>query len=761
MKKDSAKAIYNCMSAVTAIDGECHQKEKRVLNKFKKKYNLGDGLKDPRDLIKNQKKCEDVFTDNFFYLLENADLSTVYYLLHNCNEIADADNTIHDKEESLLQLIQKGVGDGKFFITKENFEWDDQQKKVINKSVEDRILVEAPPGAGKTEIVAKKVFDMIESKKIRPREILLISFTNSAVREMRERIFNYSQINGVKFPTGLNISTIDSKAFTLNSALRDDYVIRGGYEKNIQDFLKILQGNSVDFLYEWDELKHIFIDEAQDLVGLRKDVCKEFIRLANPNTGISIFGDSCQQIYPWTTSENPVLSDEEKISLINVIEKEHKNNFEKIELNTIHRTNNEFLKILLDDMRLNILSSPDQDEIKSSHGQIENEEENLFEIDAGDDYLFLFRSNSEVIDAAYNLISAKKIFRFKANSHQYPKYIKSWVAKLIIYSNKNNLETVKKAEFFEFIKTISSRHMIGDRAKEYMWKILSLYSAHDQDVISIADLIEELNKENKNNELYNEDFGFRGPKLSTIHAAKGSQAENVIINNLTKKDKVNQEESKIIFVGISRAKQNLRTSSVPRKRYFQMFEDLERKNNCYAANRNLNRKWRMVSNYRNVSNFKEKPVYIMEMGLSGDYNPNSIIDQRNISFEEAKKTQDFLNSLYLGNSNIKVFAERQDIVSREFKIYAESIEGIFNLGVFSSQIIDNALNVGGKWLKTKKFIPPLRIDNISILDIASCTLNQDNIDDRKNYFKPFLEQEAWLYPVIYGLGKFTLEPRKK
>ena len=83
------------------------------------------------------------------------------------------------------------------------------------------------------------------------------------------------------------------------------------------------------------------------------------------------------------------------------------------------------------------------------------------------------------------------------------------------------------------------------------------------------------------------------------------------------------------------------------------------------------------------------------------------------------------------------------------------------MGLFSSQIIDNALNVGDKFLKTKRYIPPLRIDNISILDIASCTLNQDNMDDQKNYFKPFLEQKAWLYPVIYGLGKFTLEPRKK
>ena len=41
----------------------------------------------------------------------------------------------------------------------------------------------------------------------------------------------------------------------------------------IEDFLKILQGDSVDFLYEWHELKHIFIDLCicLFLVNLRID----------------------------------------------------------------------------------------------------------------------------------------------------------------------------------------------------------------------------------------------------------------------------------------------------------------------------------------------------------------------------------------------------------------------------------------------------------------------------------------------------------
>jgi DNA helicase-4 len=64
---------------------------------------------------------------------------------------------------------------------------DNEQREVI-LSEEDNTLVIAGAGAGKTTTVAAKVRYLVEKRGIQPEQILVISFTNKAVEELRERI---------------------------------------------------------------------------------------------------------------------------------------------------------------------------------------------------------------------------------------------------------------------------------------------------------------------------------------------------------------------------------------------------------------------------------------------------------------------------------------------------------------------------------------------------------------------------------------------
>lgn len=64
---------------------------------------------------------------------------------------------------------------------------DENQREVI-LSDEDYGLVVAGAGAGKTTTVAAKVKYLVEKQHIDPSQILMISFTNKAVNELRERI---------------------------------------------------------------------------------------------------------------------------------------------------------------------------------------------------------------------------------------------------------------------------------------------------------------------------------------------------------------------------------------------------------------------------------------------------------------------------------------------------------------------------------------------------------------------------------------------
>ncbi len=64
---------------------------------------------------------------------------------------------------------------------------DEEQRKAI-LSDEDYTLIIAGAGAGKTTTVAAKVRYLVEKKHINPEQILVISYTNKAVGELKERI---------------------------------------------------------------------------------------------------------------------------------------------------------------------------------------------------------------------------------------------------------------------------------------------------------------------------------------------------------------------------------------------------------------------------------------------------------------------------------------------------------------------------------------------------------------------------------------------
>ena len=64
---------------------------------------------------------------------------------------------------------------------------DEDQRRVILTD-EDYCLVIAGAGAGKTTTVAAKVKYLVEKKGIEPSQILVVSFTNKAVQELRDKL---------------------------------------------------------------------------------------------------------------------------------------------------------------------------------------------------------------------------------------------------------------------------------------------------------------------------------------------------------------------------------------------------------------------------------------------------------------------------------------------------------------------------------------------------------------------------------------------
>lgn len=88
-----------------------------------------------------------------------------------------------------------------------NIRLDDEQRRAVITD-DDYCLLVAGAGAGKTTTMAAKVKYLVEKKNINPEEIIVISYTNKAICELRERINK-----GLKIPA--KICTFHAFAFEI------------------------------------------------------------------------------------------------------------------------------------------------------------------------------------------------------------------------------------------------------------------------------------------------------------------------------------------------------------------------------------------------------------------------------------------------------------------------------------------------------------------------------------------------------------------
>lgn len=138
-------------------------------------------------------------TVDFFVVLKTSGMLEEYCLKNRLN-MSDVEEVLKTYEhiEELVEsynneYVQRTMVSEKDYldnILKEvdsNILLDEDQRKVILTD-EDYSLVIAGAGAGKTTTVAAKVKYLVEKQHISPKQILVVSFTNKAVNELREKI---------------------------------------------------------------------------------------------------------------------------------------------------------------------------------------------------------------------------------------------------------------------------------------------------------------------------------------------------------------------------------------------------------------------------------------------------------------------------------------------------------------------------------------------------------------------------------------------
>lgn len=162
---------------------------------------------------------------------------------------------------------------------------DDDQRRVVLTD-EDHCLVIAGAGAGKTTTVAAKVKYLVERNEIDPKQILVISFTNKAVSELREKINHDLQIDcpiATFHSTGNAILRKQSEEkLSIVDSYKLYYVIQDYFkgsilkDHGIVDNLILFFASYFDAPYEGDDLNYFFNKTARSNFSTLRSDLNEF-----------------------------------------------------------------------------------------------------------------------------------------------------------------------------------------------------------------------------------------------------------------------------------------------------------------------------------------------------------------------------------------------------------------------------------------------------------------------------------------------------
>ena len=84
-------------------------------------------------------------------------------------------------------------------------ELEEEQKREVERNLNEKVIVNAPPGSGKTETIIQKLVYICNNNIADLKDILVICFSRAAVKEIKERV---EQITGIR--NRIDIRTIDS-----------------------------------------------------------------------------------------------------------------------------------------------------------------------------------------------------------------------------------------------------------------------------------------------------------------------------------------------------------------------------------------------------------------------------------------------------------------------------------------------------------------------------------------------------------------------
>ncbi len=451
-----------------------------------------------------------------------------------------ADEILRDLSKTFTPASQKGG-------------LDVSQQLVVSQGQNARLVVTAGPGCGKTHTASARVIELVKSG-VSPASIHLITFTRVAAQEISERVT--SALADQVYGAGIQSFTLDAFAWHLIGSI-EDQATSGGFDHSILRASGLLSARE-QRLVDWiGRIGHLIIDEAQDVVGIRLELCIQLVAALPASVGVTVFGDWAQAIYgAWSDQSKKTSPSASNLhSHFSASE-----NWQKLELNFNHRAGSSKLRTFARNARetLGNTGLPAKERYLLVREMLKNaastQGASLLDqrIPWSFDNLILTRSRMAAERASARLSLRGRPHRLKLSG--YTQVIEPLVG--AICAGKTVGEPLTQIDVKQRMDALSPAPFGWTSDEAY--DLLKSVAGTGRAVPRLSDLIVKI--EQSNILIAHDYIGQSGPLIGSVHGAKGKEAEDVffLMPPIPDHEDVDwDEEARVLFVAGSRASRRL------------------------------------------------------------------------------------------------------------------------------------------------------------------------------------------------------------
>jgi superfamily I DNA/RNA helicase len=645
---------------------------------------------------------------------------------------------------------------------------DVTQGVVAQAPVEARMLVLAGPGTGKTETVAKRLAHLLASG-VKPGQFLVLSFSRSAVKTLTRRLEKHVE----KAPEDLEelrhvaIRTFDSWTFRMLRLLgcTPGELLRESHDANIARLVEVLRSkeDSKRALEHLQRIRHIVVDEFQDLGGVRGALVLELLRLLCPpgknGGGFTILGDEAQAIYGFArrNSESTEFADLSPSVLLKMIREGYPRELRTEELKTNHRATKKLAEVTHSLRAILSRDMPGEKKLDAMLKIIERIPAIDKELAADPDHgtaAVIARTNGEVIRAASKL-SGKEvappaipvIMRSPSQSDRVPAWIGATLGPM-------QGQSVTRSQFGKIYVHVFGGARQGEAVamsvplEQIAWDRLVRATGAERNATSVdlgllrerlgwADLVPD-----------DDSVTDTGIHVMTIHQSKGMEFSTVSVmepgeRKPPESDEEATEEACVMFVAVSRAGNSLKR--VPAGSTYTPL-----------------RPWKFNHDSRTRWGSWHHGWINMEIGIDGDVNSSSFVDTEvHGSAAAVKSVQDTLGRKAILLRGHKVILCKHRLPGERIRfIYRIHLqkgkEPDLLLGEMNEQLTFDLLN--RLHSNANRYPLPGRIYNLRISDVV--TMSHDG-EPASSIAAPWSQSGLWNGVQLYGTGDFMTRSGKK